>query len=188
MRKLFIALGVITLSGAFVAPALGHTPHTGSHEEDEVVVACEDSEGNQTEPAEDGSCPEGTTPITETQWDNDVTCGETDEDDVATPVGTVYTRGEDTNGDGQADDGTIEACADGSEEATVLQGRIIATGNAQDGGYVAADGDKDNPAEAQGYIRVDVSGSGVTVTCDDPEGNQDATHPGDTDTQEQCGA
>jgi hypothetical protein len=84
---------------------------------------------------------------------NDVkTCGS------ATPIVLAsYYAG--TNG--------VETCNDGSG-AFPLQGRIIVA----TAGYVAADGDKDNPAEAQGWTRVD--GTGVH-RCSAPSGSADVT-------------
>jgi len=57
-----------------------------------------------------------------------------------------------------------------------------------DGVSAAADGDASNPNEqSQGYARVDAGTGGVTVTCGDPEGDLDSTHPGGTDGQGHCG-
>lgn len=98
-------------------------------------------------------------------WDNQVTCGS----GTATPVGVVYAQ---SNG--------VEVCNDGTG-AVPLQGRIIVTN--EQGGYVAADGDADNPGQGQGWIRVDGGG----VRCGDDAGPRDATHPTAADGMEDCG-
>jgi hypothetical protein len=101
-----------------------------------------------------------------TVYDNNVSCGGGE----ATPAGTIY-----------AGDNGVEVCNDGSG-ALPLQGRIIATSD--DGGYIAADGDRDNsPEQAQGWVRLDSGG----VRCGDSAGNNDATHPTAADTSEDCG-
>ena len=105
-----------------------------------------------------------------TQWDNQVTCG-TNNDVGGTDV--------------YAAENGVEVCSDSAD--LPIQGRIIAT--TDDGGYVAADGDGDNPEEAQGWARLDGSGArcGDIATDDDtPAGNADATHPTTEDTQEDC--
>lgn len=96
---------------------------------------------------------------------NNVTCGS----GTSTPAGVVYAG---SNG--------AEVCNDGGG-AVPLQGRIIATSD--QGGYIAADGDKDNAAQAQGWIRVDGSG----VRCGDDAGPRDATHPTSADMMADCG-
>jgi len=100
-------------------------------------------------------------------FDNDVQCGS----GTATPVGGVVYAG--PNG--------AEVCNDGG--TIPIQGRIIVT--TDQGGYVAVDGDRDNPGAEQtkGWIRVDGSG----VRCGDDAGRRDSTHPGSEDTAEDCG-
>lgn len=90
---------------------------------------------------------------------------------TSTPVvGVVYAG---TNG--------AEVCNDG-RAVIPLRGRIIVT--TQQGGYVAVDGDKRNdPAQAQGWIRIDGKG----VRCGDDKGRLDSTHPSGKDTQADCG-
>lgn len=161
MRKLLIALSVIGLLGGLAGPALGHSAN-GSHEEDTVDD--------------------------ETVFDNQVTCAEPDADggdvpDVVTPIGGLYTTGSPEDASGG-----VEVCADDDTESPVLQGRILVEGSADGGGFVAADGDADNPEEnSQGWARVDVSGDGVEIRCGSVDGNLDATHPGPEDTQDECG-
>ncbi len=63
-----------------------------------------------------------------------------------------------------------ELCNDGSG-ALPAQGRIIATSD--QGGYVTADGDRDNPAGVDGFVRIDADGE---VHCDDDQAkDSDAT-------------
>lgn len=121
-----------------------------------LTVAPALADGPSGSHEEDGSPP---------TWDNQVTCGA----GTATPVGVIYAG---PNG--------VEVCNGGSG-VIPLQGRVIAT--TDDGGYIAADGDADNPAEARGWIRVDSSG----VRCGDDAGRLDATHPTSADTMEDCG-
>jgi hypothetical protein len=90
-----------------------------------------------------------------------------------------------TEGDPAAASGALVICNESSD--LPIQGRVIASGSSS-GGYVAADGDADNPDEkSQGFARVDINGDGVTVTCGDPAGNLNAETPGPTDSQDQCG-
>jgi hypothetical protein len=98
-------------------------------------------------------------------FDNQVTCGS----GTATPVGGVVYAG--ANG--------AEVCNDGG--TIPIHGRIIVT--TDQGGYVAVDGDGDNPGQAAGWVRADGSG----VRCGDDAGRRDATHPGAEDTVEDCG-
>jgi hypothetical protein len=104
---------------------------------------------------EDGSPP---------AWDNQVTCGS----GTRTPAGVIYAG---SNG--------AEVCNDGG--VVPLQGRLIVT--TDQGGYIAADGDGDNPAQGAGWVRVDGGG----VRCGDDTGNRDATHPTSVDGMEDCG-
>jgi hypothetical protein len=86
-----------------------------------------------------------------------------------TPVGVVYVG---TNG--------VEVCNDGRAVLPV-QGRVIVA-RAQ-GGYVAADGDRSNPGQAKGWVRVDRKGP----RCGDTAGPLDATQPTPRDTVRDCG-
>lgn len=64
--------------------------------------------------------------------------------------------------------GALVLCNEGGGPApSPIQGRIIASGNTS-GGYVAADGDRDNAAQAQGWARADVSAAGPKVRCGGP--------------------
>jgi hypothetical protein len=87
--------------------------------------------------------------------------------------------GQDVNGiKVYADSGGAEACSDASE--TGPEGRIIVSSD--QGGYVAADGDADNPEPANGYARLDSDG----LHCGD-ESNEDSTQADQTqNTQEDC--
>lgn len=136
-----------------------------------------------------------------TVYTNDVECGEIDGDDgdvpdVDTPLANVY-----TTGNPESASGGVEVCNDGSdtpeevpEEAPSVEGRIYADGSAEEGGTVAADGDKDNePEQLQGWIAVDVNPQGeepVSVTCGADEadgGNLSSTHRTEADSQGECG-
>lgn len=99
-----------------------------------------------------------------TTWDNQVTCG----GGTRTPAGVIYAG---SNG--------AEVCNDGG--VVPVQGRLIAT--TDQGGYVAADGDANNPGQAAGWFRIDGSG----VRCGDDAGRRDATHPTSADTVQDCG-
>jgi hypothetical protein len=114
-----------------------------------------------------------------TTYSNQVDCGDTNQ----LPAGPVVVNGEQNEaGTG----GEIAVCQETAD--LPVQGRVIAAGDAQSGGYVAADGDADNqPEQATGWARVDVSGDGVTVRCGDPAGNLAADHPTEVDGQEDCG-
>jgi hypothetical protein len=90
-----------------------------------------------------------------------------------------------TEGDPAAASGAVVVCNQSSD--LPIQGRVIGSGSSS-GGYVAADGDADNPEEkSQGYARVDIDGGGPRVTCGDPAGDLNAETPGATDSQDQCG-
>jgi hypothetical protein len=91
----------------------------------------------------------------------------------------VCADGQDVNGiKVYADSGGAEACSDASE--TGPEGRIIVSSD--QGGYVAADGDADNPEPANGYARLDSDG----LHCGD-ESNEDSTQADQTqNTQEDC--
>src|SRR4051812_12183065 len=109
---------------SLAGPALAHGP-SGSHEEDPVTTC--------TDPNDPNTC------TTQDQADNDVTCG--DGEAVATPAGTVVVYGL-PNG-APSSSGALEIC---SADSPVVQGRVIAEGDAAtQSGYIAADGDKDNP-------------------------------------------
>ncbi|MEY2565763.1 MAG: hypothetical protein QOE35_292 [Actinomycetota bacterium] len=126
--------------------------------------------------------PGSTTNPPETRGSNDVNCGGPDNNLV--PGAPVTIAGEQT-GTG----GALVVCQDSAD--LPIQGRVILAGSAeQGGGYIAADGDKDNAQyndKAAGFARVDISGSGVTVTCGNPAGDLNAETPGPGDGQDQCG-
>jgi hypothetical protein len=119
-----------------------------------------------------------------TVFDNDVSCGTGQ--DVGTPAGTATVSGL-PDGGAPSSSGELEVCSD---DSSVVQGRVIASGSATDrSGYVAADGDQDNPEQGTGWARVDGDSSGsITIRCGDAAGNLDATHPTDVDGQDDCGS
>jgi hypothetical protein len=84
---------------------------------------------------------------------NAVKCG----DGTDTPVGRLYGG---ANG--------VELCSDDNASP---DGRIIVS---FDGQYAAADGDKDNPQQAQGWARLDSSGP----TCSTPQKQDSTQGPG----------
>jgi hypothetical protein len=129
--------------------------------------------------------PDGTQTCT-TVYDNNVKCGTGTKTPGATPAGTVTVSGLPSGGT-PGSSGGLEVCTD---DSSVLQGRIIASGSATDqSGYVAVDGDKDNKGDpkSQGWARIDGSKSGVAVRCGDANGRKDATEPTADDTQADCG-
>lgn len=143
-------------------------------------------------PARAADGPAGTSegtfdPETET-WteDNQVECGEADADDVDLGNGIMVK----TEGDQAApqNGGAIVVCNEGGNDLPV-QGRVIAAGDSTGAGYIAADGDADNPNEqSQGYARIDVGPAGVSVVCGDPlTGDTDSANPGPGASQENCG-
>ena len=167
MRRTLVVLGAALVMWGVAGPALAHGP-SGSHEEDPVTTC--------TDPSDPTTC------TTQDQWDNDVTCGEGQA--AATPLGTVVVYGIPDGAPSSA--GALEVCSD---DSAVVQGRIIAAGDATtQSGYIAVDGDKDNqPAQAQGFARVEGDATGLTARCGDDAGAKDATHPGTSDGQEDCG-
>lgn len=99
-----------------------------------------------------GSAFAGTGPGGSTETGNQVECGSGDE-----AAGLdVY-----------ADSNGVETCNDDGDFP--VQGRIIVS----DEGYVAADGDADNEAPFDGFLRVGVTGTGCG------NGGQDSTDGGD---------
>ena len=115
-------------------------------------------------------------PVTgETEPTNQVSCGAGTAQ--AGPV-VVATAGDPASG------GAVVVCNESAD--LPIQGRVIGSGGTS-GGWVAADGDADNPNEqSQGWARADVNGGGVQVRCGDPNGDLDAENPGPTDTQAEC--
>lgn len=88
---------------------------------------------------------------------NSVKCGEGSD----TPAGRLYGG---ANG--------VESCSDDNGSP---DGRIIVS---FDGQYASADGDKDNPEQARGFLRLDSSGP----TCSTPQKQDSTAGPG-----EDCG-
>jgi hypothetical protein len=107
-------------------------------------------------------------------------------EEVKTKKGTMYTNNVKCKGGVRTPTAVVYAGANGVEVCTdrgpiPLQGRVILT-TAQ-GGYFAADGDKDNEGPLSGWFRLDRSGP----RCGDAKGNLDATHPTSKDTSADCG-
>ncbi len=68
--------------------------------------------------------------------------------------------------------GTLMICNDGTTAPPpAIQGRIILSGSATSGGYIAADGDRDNPGQAAGYARLSAGTGGVAIHCGDTAHN-----------------
>ncbi len=179
MRKTMLAgLAAMALVAGSAGPAFGHAS-SGAHEED-----CVDDSTGETVPHEDGSCPDGSTAV----FDNDVECEE-DRQTANVPLGSVFVGAPNPNEVPTDVDLGVELCADGDEELTLIEGRIGVEagggdltnpdpGNQPIGVAVFADGDRDNPEEAQGWVSVQLNTrDGLVIRCDDSEGNQDATHP-----------
>lgn len=120
--------------------------------------------------------PSGSTEHHEDEEGNDVFTNDVECDGgEATPVGHVY-----------AADNGVEVCNDGQGgEVTPVQGRIIVTN--EDGGYIAADGDKDNVFAGDdtftGYIRIDGDG----IHCSGPD-DTSAPHSGTPGDGSTCGS
>jgi hypothetical protein len=102
---------------------------------------------------------------------NQVDCGAPTAD---LTVGQVNAGGDPASG------GYVEVCNDGTDGP--VQGSIYAEGSAS-GGSVAADGDADNPAEAQGWARAGTDGS---IGCG-PEGSTDSRTDGGSADLANCG-
>jgi len=133
---------------------------------DEDPVGDADADGN---PDDDGDGTVDEDPpgdAADDPGENQVDCNEATSTDVG-GLAYVYAG---ANG--------VETCADAGQ--LPVDGRIFVTSD--DGGYVAADGDADNPAPANGYARLDPGG----VHCGD-ETNQDSTADQSTNTPEDCG-
>lgn len=99
------------------------------------------------------------------ETDNDVSCGASP---AAVPGGATQ-----VNVDGDADGGALVVCNDDDPDGpvNVIQGRIIVSGTqsgAESSGYIAVDGDKDNPPEALGWVRVNLGAEDPGVKCGGP--------------------
>ena len=93
---------------------------------------------------------------------NNVSCG-------AGSPGSVAGTNVAVNTAGGPEGGAVVICNDGAPAP--IEGRVIASGSTTGGGWVAADGDKDNPGtEADGWARVDFGSGGVKVRCGGAEG------------------
>lgn len=179
MRVLGVIAAMVIAAGPVAADDF-----TG-YEEDEQTLDCPaagESVPENQEPPGEGECTDPSNPDETYQgkvWDNDVKCNDGGTD---LQVAKLY-----TTGDPAAMAGGAGVCNDGS--AVPIQGRVVISGSQEQGGFTAyADGDKDNSNEqAQGFARLDAGTGGPSVRCGDPEGKQDASNPGSTDTQDNCG-
>jgi len=91
---------------------------------------------------------------------NNLSCGV---GTVAPPPGTNVQ----VNTEGGPEGGAAVICNDGAPAP--IQGRVIASGSTSGGGYIAVDGDKDNPEQARGWARVDVDTTPTdNVRCGGP--------------------
>ncbi|HVM20294.1 MAG TPA: hypothetical protein VM307_10070 [Egibacteraceae bacterium] len=129
------------------------------------------------EPPEKGECVDGATTYMGWVWTNNVKCksGGTDVAGLA----KVYTAQAGTGGG-------AGVCNDGG--TVPIQGRAVVQGSADKGATVYIDGDKDNqPAQLQGFARVDAGPGGVSVRCGDDNGRLDASNPTSDDGQDDCG-
>lgn len=125
----------------------------------ETETTTTDANGNQT-----------------TTYENKVECGQGIGGDPTNGVAVV-------NAEGDPSGGSLVVCSD---DDTLIDGRVIASGGTS-GGYIAGDGDNSNPAEAQGFARVNLNGS-PSVQCDDDTDPQTAAeHAGPEDDQGDCG-
>ncbi|MGQ0431099.1 MAG: hypothetical protein ACT452_01680 [Microthrixaceae bacterium] len=118
----------------------------------------------------------------DSETNNEVSCG-TGAGGTLVPGSSIQ-----VNTAGDAGGGGAVVCADGAPAGPVpapIQGRVILSGTqngAGSSGYIAADGDRSNPAEAEGWARVDFSSSGVTVKCG-PDAPENASTPRDSQSQ-----
>ena len=181
-RRWTKGLVLVAVLATLAAPALARD-FTG-YEEDERTLQCPapgQSVPQNQEPPGPGECGANVATYQGHVWDNDVRCnaGGTE----AGPTGVkIYQAGSPTNADGG-----VGICNAGG--TVPVQGRVVAAGNSE-GGYVYADGDKDNANEqAQGYARVDgkFGPSAPTVRCGDSTGRKDASSPQAKDGQDDCG-
>jgi hypothetical protein len=183
MKKTLIALGVVALVG-LGGSALASTPYTGSSEDGRQP--CPENQGDASGAAAEQCTYDGDGQLDPAGQDyapNQVTCDNDNPTSLSVPVGTITVTGAWGGGaGGSTGSGTLEAC----DDSGAVQGRIIATGSDADGGgYIAADGDHDNPDEARGWARVDLSAD-PGVRCGGADGSMDSTDPGDGDTTENC--
>jgi len=184
MRKLLLA-GLVAgslVAGAGLARA---DSRAGSSESSESAPYECPSEANPegTGPGADdpGDCGPGETTYTVTEHTNDVDC--TDESTVPAQEGIAVS----VNGDPNEQWIEAEVCNDG--DTGPIQGRALVGGSFEEEGvHATADGDKDNPSEAQGWVTAAIGVGGPSVTCGDDNGNLDATETTDDDGQEDCPA
>lgn len=111
---------------------------------------------------------------------NNVSCGV---GTVANPATSVQ-----VNTSGDQNGGAVVLCNDDTPDGpSPIQGRVIASGSTSGGGYVTADGDKDNDPAAQGWVRVNV-GTSPSVKCGGPADSGTSTNSETNNgTQAACG-
>ena len=98
---------------------------------------------------------------------NNVSCGG---NATAGPVENIQ-----VNTAGGPEGGAVVICND--SDTAPIQGRVIASGSTTGGGWVAADGDKDNPDQGKGWARVDFGTAAPKVRCGGPEGGWNSETP-----------
>jgi hypothetical protein len=182
LRKLLLA-GLVAgslVAGAGIAQA---DSRSGSSESDTYDCELRDADGNVTQPQtgpgpdSDDDCTGGSTYVVH---DNDVDC--TDESTVPAQQGI----GISVNGE-PSQDGWFEAESCNDQSTGPIQGRAIVGGSFEEGGvHATADGDKDNPEQAQGWATVAVTTEGPSVTCGNDADNLDSTES--SGTQADCPA
>lgn len=171
------ALACLVAAMVIAGPVSAHD-FTGSEEEERTLQCPRNGQSvpNNQEPPGPGECEGTATTYRGKVWTNNVKCGSGGTN--AGGLAKVYTTSSGTNGG-------VGVCNDGG--SVPIQGRLAAQGGSG-GGTVYADGDKDNANEqAQGFARMDIDGSGPKVRCGDSGGRKDASHPGASDGQDDCG-
>lgn len=153
MRKVIIAALAVGMM-AVAAPAFAGEGPAGT------------SEGHQ----EPNTPPDTGTHLVE---DNQTKCGTADDKTVDTGKGISVNAAGDPSGGG------VVICNEGGNDVPI-QGRVIAAGGTS-GGWVAADGDADNPEQGQGYARADVSSTPSTRCGDTANGDTDSANPASGD-------
>ena len=120
---------------------------------------------------------------------NQVDCDRSSTAQRAKVPGSGITVAANGNQSAPQNGGAIVVCNDAATNngaPAPIQGRIILSGGTG-GGYVAADGDANNPPEAQGWARADI-GSSPQIRCGGAEGGgYNAENPGAGASQANCG-
>ncbi|MGQ0431098.1 MAG: hypothetical protein ACT452_01675 [Microthrixaceae bacterium] len=115
-----------------------------------------------------GGTSEGTTQNGKGTNEVDCTDGNATGQQANVPGSGIWVKADGTPG---GTSGALVLCNDGTTAngaPTPIQGRIIASGGAsQGGGYIAADGDNSNETQAEGWTRVNI-GASPSVRCGGP--------------------